>query len=100
MRSLSSDRHYRSGSQIAGISAMNARQIQPRIDHNSAPMHYYRAFKDISVWLPPNVVIIGEGANTMDIDCDQMPSRHARLYLDAGSYGTMEIDMASCSPRR
>jgi 2-hydroxyacyl-CoA lyase 1 len=56
-------------------------------------MNYYRAFKDISAWLPPNAVIIGEGANTMDIGRTQMPNRNARLRLDAGSYGTMGIGM-------
>ncbi|MFL5257549.1 MAG: oxalyl-CoA decarboxylase [Rhodopila sp.] len=78
---------------IAEKSAANARQIQPMIDDNAAPMNYYRAFKDISTWLPHNAVIIGEGANTMDIGRTQMPNRDARLRLDAGSYGTMGIGM-------
>ena len=63
------------------------------IDDNSAPTNYYRAFKDISAWLPKNAVIIGEGANTMDIGRTQMPNSEARLRLDAGSYGTMGIGM-------
>ena len=71
----------------------NAKQIQPMIDDNSAPTNYYRAFKDISAWLPDNAVIIGEGANTMDIGRTQMPNKDARLRLDAGSYGTMGIGM-------
>ena len=78
---------------IAEKAADNARQIQPMIEDNSAPMNYYRAFKDISAWLPDNAVIIGEGANTMDIGRTQMPNRNARLRLDAGSYGTMGIGM-------
>jgi 2-hydroxyacyl-CoA lyase 1 len=78
---------------IAEKSAANAKQIQPMIDDNSAPTNYYRAFKDISAWLPDNAVIIGEGANTMDIGRTQMPNKSARLRLDAGSYGTMGIGM-------
>jgi 2-hydroxyacyl-CoA lyase 1 len=78
---------------IAQKSAANAKQIQPMIDDNSAPTNYYRAFKDISAWLPDNAVIIGEGANTMDIGRTQMPNKNARLRLDAGSYGTMGIGM-------
>jgi 2-hydroxyacyl-CoA lyase 1 len=78
---------------IAEKSAANAKQIQPMIDDNSAPTNYYRAFKDISAWLPENAVIIGEGANTMDIGRTQMPNKDARLRLDAGSYGTMGIGM-------
>ncbi len=78
---------------IAAKSAANAKQIQPQIDDNSNPMNYYRAFKDIAAWLPDNAVIIGEGANTMDIGRTQMPNKNARLRLDAGSYGTMGIGM-------
>jgi 2-hydroxyacyl-CoA lyase 1 len=81
---------------IAEKAAANAKQIQPMIDDNSAPTNYYRAFKDISAWLPDNAVIIGEGANTMDIGRTQMPNREARLRLDAGSYGTMGIGMGFC----
>jgi 2-hydroxyacyl-CoA lyase 1 len=78
---------------IAEKSAANAKQIQPMIDDNSTPTNYYRAFKDISPWLPKNAVIVGEGANTMDIGRTQMPNADARLRLDAGSYGTMGIGM-------
>jgi 2-hydroxyacyl-CoA lyase 1 len=78
---------------IAEKAAANAKQVQSMIDDNSAPTNYYRAFKDISAWLPENAVIIGEGANTMDIGRTQMPNRDARLRLDAGSYGTMGIGM-------
>jgi 2-hydroxyacyl-CoA lyase 1 len=78
---------------IAEKSAANAKQIKPMIDDNATPTNYYRAFKDISPWIPSNAVIIGEGANTMDIGRTQMPNRDARLRLDAGSYGTMGIGM-------
>ena len=78
---------------IGEKSAANAKSIQPMIDDNSAPTNYYRAFKDISAWLPDNAVIIGEGANTMDIGRTQMPNKSARLRLDAGTYGTMGIGM-------
>jgi 2-hydroxyacyl-CoA lyase 1 len=81
---------------IAAKSADNARSIQPMIDDNAAPTNYYRAFKDISAWLPDNAVIIGEGANTMDIGRTQMPNKSARLRLDAGTYGTMGIGMGFC----
>lgn len=78
---------------IAQKSAANAKQIQPMIDDNSAPMNYYRAFKDISAWLPDNAVIIGEGANTMDIGRTQMPNFFARHRLDAGTFGTMGVGL-------
>jgi len=78
---------------IAEKSEANAKQIAPQAADDSAPTNYYRAFKDISEWLPDNAVIIGEGANTMDIGRTQMPNKSARLRLDAGSYGTMGIGM-------
>ena len=81
---------------IAAKSEANAKQIAPQAADDSAPMNYYRAFKDISAWLPDNAVIIGEGANTMDIGRTQMPNKNARLRLDAGSYGTMGIGMGFC----
>ena len=78
---------------IAEKSAANAKQVQSMIDDNSAPTNYYRAFKDITAWMPTNAVIIGEGANTMDIGRTQMANAAARLRLDAGTYGTMGIGM-------
>jgi 2-hydroxyacyl-CoA lyase 1 len=78
---------------IAEKSAANARMIKPMIDDNSTPTNYYRALKDISAWTPENAVIIGEGANTMDIGRTQLPNVAPRLRLDAGSYGTMGIGM-------
>lgn len=78
---------------IAQKAAGNAKAIQPMIDDDSIPTNYYRALKDIREWLPEDAVIIGEGANTMDIGRTQMPNKAPRLRLDAGSYGTMGIGM-------
>ncbi len=78
---------------IAEKAAANAKQIQPMVEDNSAPTNYFRAFKDIGAWLPANAVIIGEGANTMDIGRTQMANHAPRLRLDAGSYGTMGVGM-------
>ena len=78
---------------IAEKAKGNAEAIQPMIDDNSSPTNYYRALKDIREWMPENAVIIGEGANTMDIGRTQLPNANPRLRLDAGSYGTMGIGM-------
>ena len=79
--------------QIAEVSAKNAKQIQPQIDDNAAPTNYYRALKDIAAWAPKNAMIVGEGANTMDIGRTQLPNANPRHRLDAGTYGTMGIGM-------
>ena len=69
----------------------NVASVKPMIEDESAPMNYYRAFRDIAEWLPHDAIIIGEGAATMDIGRTQMPNRHPRHRLDAGTYGTMGI---------
>ena len=74
-------------------SRANMEAVQPMIDDDSAPTNYYRAFKDIVDWLPHDAIIIGEGANTMDIGRTQMPNRLARHRLDAGTYGTMGVGL-------
>ena len=71
----------------------NMEAVQPMIDDDSVPTNYYRAFKDIVDWLPNDAIIIGEGANTMDIGRTQMPNRLARHRLDAGTYGTMGVGL-------
>ena len=78
---------------IAAKAAGNAEQIRPMLEDDSAPTNYYRALKDISAWAGEDAVIIGEGANTMDIGRTQLPNAAPRLRLDAGSYGTMGIGM-------
>ncbi|MBQ76686.1 MAG: oxalyl-CoA decarboxylase [Gammaproteobacteria bacterium] len=78
---------------LAAKAADNQATVQPMIDDDSSPTNYYRAFKDISNWLPDGVIIVSEGANTMDIGRTQMPNNSPRSRLDAGSYGTMGVGM-------
>ena len=78
---------------IAEKAASNAAAIKPQMDDDSSPFNYYRALKDIREWAGEDAMIIGEGANTMDIGRTQLPNAKARRRLDAGSYGTMGIGM-------
>ncbi len=71
----------------------NQEAVAPMMEDESAPMNYYRAYRDIDAWLPEDAIVIGEGANTMDIGRTQMQNRSARHRLDAGSYGTMGIGL-------
>ncbi len=71
----------------------NQAAVAPMIDAEAMPMNYYRAYRDIEAWLPEDAIIIGEGANTMDIGRTQMANRSARNRLDAGTYGTMGIGL-------
>lgn len=89
---------------IADKIAANEEAVAGMKADDTAPMNYYRAFRDISDWLRPDDLIIGEGANTMDIGRTQMPNVNPRHRLDAGSYGTMGIGLgfavaaAVCNP--
>ena len=71
----------------------NLSAVAPMTEEDATPMNYYRAFRDIEDWLPEDAIIIGEGANTMDIGRTQMANRSPRNRLDAGSYGTMGIGL-------
>lgn len=91
-------------SSIAAKIASNEEAVAGMRADDSAPMNYYRAYRDIADWLRPDDIIIGEGANTMDIGRTQMPNVRPRHRLDAGSYGTMGIGLgfavaaAVCNP--
>ena len=85
------DTEWRSA--IAEKAAGNAEQIRPMLEDDSVPTNYYRALKDIAAWAGKDAIIVGEGANTMDIGRTQLPNASPRLRLDAGSYGTMGIGM-------
>ena len=80
-------------SQLKAKAQTNLEAVKPMIDDESSPMNYYRAYRDIEAWLPEDAIIIGEGANTMDIGRTQMANRSARHRLDAGTYGTMGIGL-------
>ena len=78
---------------LRGKAQANLDAVQPMIDDEAKPMNYYRAFRDIEAWLPDDAIIIGGGANTMDIGRTRMANRQPRHRLDAGTYGTMGIGL-------
>ncbi|MFN0026894.1 MAG: thiamine pyrophosphate-dependent enzyme [Acidimicrobiales bacterium] len=78
---------------IAEKIAENEAAVAPQVAMEEGPINYYRAFRDIKAFLRPDDIIIGEGANTMDIGRTQMANVHPRHRLDAGTYGTMGIGL-------
>jgi len=71
----------------------NQAAVAPMFDDDSAPMNYFRAYRDIVPRIPRDAIIVGEGATTMDIGRTLMPNYGARERLDAGSYGTMGVGL-------
>jgi 2-hydroxyacyl-CoA lyase 1 len=69
----------------------NRASTQPMLDSDETPMNYYRVLRDIRDSLPEDAMIIGEGANTMDIGRTVLNNYLPRHRLDAGSFGTMGI---------
>jgi 2-hydroxyacyl-CoA lyase 1 len=82
---------FRAG--IATKIAENEAMVAGQASSEEGPINYYRAFRDIREWLGDDDIIVGEGANTMDIGRTQMPNVHPRHRIDAGSYGTMGIGL-------
>ncbi len=54
-------------------------------------MQYYSAYKIIIDNLPSDFLLVGEGANTMDIGRTMINHDFPRLRLDAGTFGTMGV---------
>ena len=55
------------------------------------PMNYYRPLKEIDEALPRDVIIVSEGAKTMDISRQVLNNYFPRSRIDAGSWGTMGV---------
>lgn len=53
----------------------------------STPLNYYAVFQHIQELLPKDVIIVSEGANTMDIGRSMLANNYARHRLDAGTFG-------------
>ena len=59
----------------------------------SVPITYYSSYAVIKKHLPKNLIMVGEGANTMDIGRTIFTHEEPRCKLDAGTFGTMGIGL-------
>jgi 2-hydroxyacyl-CoA lyase 1 len=85
------DTAFRAG--IADKIAANEAMVAPQAADATGPINYYNAFAALKAFLRPDDLIVGEGANTMDIGRTQMANVHPRHRLDAGTYGTMGVGL-------
>ena len=76
---------------LAEAGAANADAVRAMMEDGTEPMGYYRALEDIRKQLPDDVVLVCEGANTMDISRTVLPNQQPRTRLDAGTFGTMGV---------
>ncbi|KAK9729387.1 hypothetical protein K7432_000270 [Basidiobolus ranarum] len=71
----------------------NTESNEKRYKDDSIPMSYHRVFSEIKQRLPEDVMIVSEGANTMDIARTVFDMYTPRLRLDAGTFATMGVGM-------
>lgn len=71
----------------------NRQAVEQRIQDESVPLNYYAALNAVQVSIPDNCIIIGEGANTMDIGRSLLLNNLPRHRLDAGTFGTMGVGL-------
>ncbi|CAI9716556.1 2-hydroxyacyl-CoA lyase 1 [Octopus vulgaris] len=72
----------------------NKKAINALSADETVPLNYYCAFSKITEILGENdVVIVSEGANTMDIGRSMIQNLLPRQRLDAGSFGTMGVGL-------
>ncbi|EYC20616.1 hypothetical protein Y032_0021g315 [Ancylostoma ceylanicum] len=70
----------------------NRAVVEKMATDHSTPLNYYAAYSPIREFLANNdVLVVNEGANTMDIGRTMMPSTLPRRRLDAGTFGTMGV---------
>lgn len=73
--------------------AANRETVEQQIRNESVPLNYYAALNAVQVSIPENCIIIGEGANTMDIGRSLLLNNLPRHRLDAGTFGTMGVGL-------
>ena len=80
---------------IARRKQANAERMQARIDANPSPMDFYSALGAIREVLArrPDIYVVSEGANTLDIGRNVIEMYQPRKRLDSGTWGVMGIGM-------
>jgi oxalyl-CoA decarboxylase len=73
----------------------NAAAMQRRLDDNPAPMKFYNALRTVRDVLAdrPDVYLVNEGANALDITRNVIDMQRPRHRLDSGTWGVMGIGM-------
>jgi oxalyl-CoA decarboxylase len=75
--------------------ARNTAAMQHRLAENPSPMRFYNALRAVRGVLAdrPDVYVVNEGANALDITRNVVDMRLPRHRLDSGTWGVMGIGM-------
>jgi oxalyl-CoA decarboxylase len=75
--------------------ARNVAAMQQRLDDNPSPMRFYNALRAVRNVLAdrPDVYVVNEGANALDITRNVIDMQRPRHRLDSGTWGVMGIGM-------
>jgi oxalyl-CoA decarboxylase len=75
--------------------AHNAVTMQQRLAQNPLPMHFYNALGAVRQVLAdrPDVYVVNEGANALDVGRDVLDMAVPRHRLDCGTWGVMGIGL-------
>ncbi|MCU1677139.1 MAG: putative oxalyl-CoA decarboxylase [Frankiales bacterium] len=75
--------------------ARNVAAMQQRLDDDPSPMRFYNALRAVRDVLAdrPDVYVVNEGANALDITRNVIDMQRPRHRLDSGTWGVMGIGM-------
>ena len=69
----------------------NADKVEELKQDDEVPLGYYRALRSLSEAMPRDMILVAEGASTMDISRTVINNYLPRTRLDAGSFGSMGL---------
>ena len=69
----------------------NAEKVEALKQDDEMPLGYYRALRSMSEAMPRDMILVAEGASTMDISRTVINNYLPRTRLDAGSFGSMGL---------
>ena len=77
--------------QVKAEARTNQEAVESMMQEESNPIGYYRALRSIAEAMPHDMILVAEGASTMDISRSVLNNYLPRTRLDAGSFGSMGL---------
>ena len=90
-RDLSFPSYMEWRAQLAATTHKSRASLTRLISDASTPLTYYYTLHTLQTLLPPDAILVSEGANTMDISRTLLQHDTPRSRLDAGTFATMGV---------